>query len=150
MSSSSVDVSGRVNANEILNRVLAILCRSFPMYLEYARPAASKADRQALETLAQLRSDQQAMAARIAAAIEAHGGVAYVGEFPLEYTDAHDLSLDFVTRLAIDYQQQDITVLNRCVQQLQLAPAALPLAEEALGLAKGHLDLLRELAAQSA
>jgi hypothetical protein len=47
--------------------------------------------------------------------------------------------------MAIAYQQQDIAEIEQCVDALRLAPMAHALAEEALGMAKGQLESLREL-----
>jgi hypothetical protein len=69
------------------------------------------------------------------------------GEFPMEYTDKHDLSIDYLLLAAVGYQQQDIAAIAKMVEALRTAPAAKSLAEEALGMTKGHLDTLEELAA---
>jgi hypothetical protein len=70
------------------------------------------------------------------------------GEFPIEYTDSHDLSIDYLVQQAIDSQKQDIADLTRCVEALRLAPSAQSLASETLGMAKGNLETLEELARQ--
>jgi hypothetical protein len=38
-----------------------------------------------------------------------------------------------------------VAAIEQLVERLQTAPAAKAIAEEALGMAKGHLDTLREL-----
>ncbi|MCH8840898.1 MAG: hypothetical protein IH831_09560 [Planctomycetes bacterium] len=68
------------------------------------------------------------------------------GEFPMEFTDMHDLGIDYLVNVAIAYQQQDIDAIGRLIEDLQSAPAAKSLAEESLGMAKGHLESLRDLA----
>jgi hypothetical protein len=45
----------------------------------------------------------------------------------------------------VRYQEQDVATIGQLVERLQTAPAARALAEESLGMAKGHLDTLREL-----
>ena len=72
------------------------------------------------------------------------------GEFPMDYTDKHDLGIDFLINSAIEYQQQDIVSIDNLVEKLQVAPAAKALAQEALGMAKGHLDSLQELVPENA
>ncbi len=57
----------------------------------------------------------------------------------------HDLSLDFLIAAAVRYQEYDLTAIQEIVDGLAPAPAARALAEEALGMSKGHLDSLREL-----
>jgi hypothetical protein len=63
----------------------------------------------------------------------------------MEFTSVNFLSLDYLIRRAIGYQTADIAALAQCVQQLHLAPAARAVAEESLGLAKGHLEALQEI-----
>jgi hypothetical protein len=63
----------------------------------------------------------------------------------MEFTDTHDLSIEFSIHEAMDYQKQDIADLEQCVERLRQAPAAQTLAAEALGMAKGHLASLVEL-----
>ena len=72
------------------------------------------------------------------------------GEFPMEFTDLHDLDLLYLMGPAIDYQRQDIQDISELVEQASLAPAVKSLAEEALGMAKGHLDTLQETVAEDA
>ncbi len=67
------------------------------------------------------------------------------GPFPMEFTSVNFLSLDYLIRRAIGYQTADVGALAQCAQQLHLAPAAKAVAEEALGLAKGHLETLQEI-----
>ena len=76
-------------------------------------------------------------------------GLTDTGKFPIEFTDTHDLAIDYLIREAIVCQKQDIADLQGCVDELRLAPAAQSLAAEALGMAKGHLESLEELGAKA-
>ena len=140
----------RADTNLALNRLLVILLRSFPMYLTHARPWTHDGDEQALEVLEHIVADQQGLAERISEFILDSGGEVHTGEFPMDYTDRHDLSMQYIVRLAIDYQTRDVAAIKRLVDELRMAPAAKELAEEALGLAKGHLESLQELVKQPA
>ena len=135
---------------DVLNRLLEILCRSFPMYASYARPWKRRGDERAAETFAHIVADQSALAARVNAAIVEFGAIPNEGRFPIEFTDLHDLSMDYLVREAIVCQQRDIASIEQCVDALRLAPAACELALEALGLAKGHLESLKEVEKQPA
>jgi hypothetical protein len=73
------------------------------------------------------------------------GGRPDPGDFPIEFTDTHDLAIDFLIQEAIECQKQDIAELDQCVEALRMAPAAQSLAAEALGMAKAHLESLDEL-----
>lgn len=98
-----------------------------------------------MESLAAVAEDQQALADRVSRMIYDGGDLPDAGEFPLEFTDMHDLDLDFLINAAVFYQEQDVQAIAELVDALQTAPAAKAIAEEALGLAKGHLDAMREL-----
>ena len=129
----------------LLNRLLAIVGRSFPQYLQYSRPYVPNGRDVLTETIESIVSDQNGIADRISEMLIEADALPRSGEFPIEYTDTHDLSIDFLINMAIQYQQQDIDAVNKIAEQLQLAPAAKSLAEEALGMAKGHLESLREI-----
>lgn len=129
----------------VLNRVLVILQRSFPQYLRYARPYIPPGREKVMETIHEIAAGQDALAERIAEQIIRSGGLPESGQFPTEFTDTHDLEIDYLIEEAIGYQKQDITDLSECVEALRLAPAAQSLAAEALGMAKGHLESLEEL-----
>jgi len=133
---------------DILNRVLTILRRSFPQYVRYARPYVTAADEQAVETFQEISDGQNALGERVNELIVQSGALPDVASFPMEFTDTHDLDFDYLIRAAIGYQQQDIADLKECAESLQLAPAAKSLVEEALGMAKGHLESLEELTSE--
>ncbi len=133
---------------EILNRVLVLLTRSFPQYLRWARPYIPTGRENVTDTLDQIVAIQNALADRIGQYIFESGGLPDQGRFPIEFTDTHDLAIDFLIREAIGYQKDDIANIEECVEALRLAPAAQALAAEALGLAKGNLESLEELPAR--
>lgn len=136
-------------AVQSLNSLLATLCRSFPQYLQYSRPHVPKGRAEVLETLDAIVVDQNTICDRINALLVNSGSRRRSGEFPMEFTDLHDLDIDFLLKYAVDYQEQDIARIDKIVQQLRTAPAAKAIAEEALGMAKGHLDSLRDLTLSS-
>jgi bacterioferritin (cytochrome b1) len=137
-------------AIHLLNRLLAIHERSFVQYLAYARPYVPPGREDLLEALAAMDNDQDVMAARISHMIIDGGGLPRSGEFPMEFTDMHDLSVDFLLQAAVQYQRYDVEAIGEIVDRLTTEPAARSVAEEALGMAKGHLDTLRELASPKA
>jgi hypothetical protein len=131
---------------EILNRVLVLVMRSFPQYLRYAKPYIPPGREKVLETINDIVLSQDRLADRIGRYISDSGGLPDPGRFPVELTDTHDLAIDFLIREAIAYQREDIANFEQCVEALRLTPAAESLAAEALGMAKGHLESLQELA----
>ena len=141
-----------MNADTIywLNRLLAIHCKSFPQYLRWSRPHVPAGRGEELEAVQAIAQDQDVMAERISRMIVDADALPRSGEFPMEFTDLHDLDIDFLLRLAVRYQEQDIGAIQQLVDRLHTAPAAKATAEEALGMAKGHLDTLRELTQSNA
>jgi len=129
----------------LLNRLLAIVGRSFPQYLQYSRPYIPPGRSSLFEAVEAIAADQNVMVERISQLISDAEATPRYGEFPMEYTDLHDLDIDFLVGSAAKYQEQDVTSIGNIAEELRLAPAAQSLAEEALGMAKGHLDSLREL-----
>jgi bacterioferritin (cytochrome b1) len=128
-----------------LNRLLAIHCRSFIQYLRWARPHVSPGHEEEIDALTAIADDQDGMAERITRLIIDAGALPHSGEFPMEFTDLHDLDIDFLVSAAVKYQEFDLTAIQKIVDGLAAAPAARAIAEESLGMSKGHLDSLREL-----
>ncbi|QDU95403.1 hypothetical protein [Lignipirellula cremea] len=135
-----------IDTASVLNRLAVILGRSLPMYLNYARPYALFGDDEAGDTLTQIAIDQRQMVDRIGEMIvEADAPIVH-GEFPMVFTGFHDLSYSYLIDQMLLYQKRDIAAIVDCVDQLRMAPMAKALAEEALGMSKGHLDTLQDLA----
>jgi bacterioferritin (cytochrome b1) len=130
---------------DTLNRVIEILERSFPQYLRWARPYVPAGRTNIMQTIETICTGQNALAARIAEQIFESGGLPDHGDFPIEYADTHDLDIDYLIDESLDCLKQDISELESAVDTLRLSPAAQTLASEALGLTKGHLELLAKL-----
>ena len=134
---------------DVLHRVLTILERSFPQYLRYARPYIPPGRENVMQTIHEIAAGQDALAERVTQQIFESGVLPDHGDFPIEFTDTHDLSIDFLVNEAVDCMTQDLADLRRYVDTLRLAPAAQSLAAEAAGLTSGHLELLQKLANNS-
>jgi hypothetical protein len=134
-----------IDAIRQLNRLLAIHCRSFVQYLRWSKPYVPPGHEDELDTLAAIAADQDALAERVSKLVVDSGALPRSGEFPMEFTDLHDLDIDFLIAAAVRYQEHDLTAVQQVVDALAAAPAARAIAEEALGMSKGHLDSLREL-----
>ena len=82
---------------EILNQLLALHTRSLPTYLLSAKPwVSNEAAQAALTVLEQIAADQGLVAGRIVAVIRDEQGPPASSEFPINFTDMHDLSLDYI------------------------------------------------------
>ena len=130
---------------DILNRVLIVHNRSLPMYLHDALPWVRHGEDGSMETMRQIVRDQKQVVDRIGAMILDNTGVFEQGEYPLSFTGYHDMAFDWVLNLAIERQQKTISYLQKCAEQLSLAPMAKAVVEETVGMAKGHLEMLQEL-----
>lgn len=138
-----------------LNRLLTIEYRSLPMYLHDADPWARSSDEAAREALDHIIADQLHMSQRIASHIQDLGEAASPAEFPMEFTDLHFLSLEYLLRELLRYQRQAIADLEECVAALAEsddadAEDAQRLAEETLGMERAHLESLEHFAMQPA
>lgn len=137
------------NTVDILNELMVLHYRSFAMYLLEASPWKHHGDEKATEVLSDIIADQQETCRRIAEVIIARGGDPERGAFPTEWTDTHFLSLDYLLTELVAAQQRDIATIQRAVERLWNDPPAQSLAKESLGAAKGHLQSLEELVAES-
>ncbi len=132
-------------STDLLNRLLVIVTRSFPQYIRFAQPYILPGRRAVGEAIEAIVDDQEGLSDRICQMIVDAGQIPHRGNFPMQFTDKHDLSVDYLVDISRDYMRQDIALLDRLIDQMQQAPAAKALAEEARGMAKGHLETLQEL-----
>jgi hypothetical protein len=128
----------------VLNELLRVVCRSLPAYLADARPWAPSDERQLRASLERLAADQQHYARRVEEAIGEYGGRPDPGRFPASFTAKNDLSLEYLRQEVINRQAEDIAAIECCAAELSDIAPLRALAEEILGNAKGHLDILTE------
>ena len=94
------------------------------------------------EVLADVASDQLRIADRIGELIVDHGGTVPSGQFPDRFSTLHDLAFDFLLAELIRYQDRTVAAIEKFVPLLSRSSMAQTLAQEALGMAKAHRDLL--------
>jgi hypothetical protein len=129
----------------VLNELLRLLCRSLPAYLADAKPWTQPEDRQLRTALEHLVADQRRYARRVTQQITQRGCRPDAGRFPAEFTAKNDLSLEYLRQEMIRQQEQNILVIRRCAADLEGLAVLHSLAEEILGNARGHLDILKEM-----
>jgi hypothetical protein len=129
----------------LLEELFTILCRSLPAYLADAKPWSSSAAQGLRDELTRIVADERRYAKRTADAIIELGGQPDAGRFPDEFASKNDLSLDFLRDEIVERQQWNIAAIEHCAAQLESTAALHSLAEEILGNARGHLDILKEL-----
>jgi nitrogenase subunit NifH len=130
---------------DVLNRLLAILQRSLPEYLQGSRYWTHRGDERAEAIVRQLVEDQRAYMARLADLIlNRHGQIA-PSSFPMEFTDLNLLSLDYLLQELIQHQRANIATIEECIDDVGSDRPARELAEEILGNARGHLENLESV-----
>lgn len=137
-------------SRDALTRLLVVQHRSLAMYLRDAAPWTPPGEEQATETLEHIAADQRTMSGRIVDFLIDRYGRVDTGEYPLEFTGLNDCAMEYMVRELIAAQKQTIGVIEGCVRDLARDPAALVLAEESLGAARGHLESLEELSPRPA
>ena len=135
---------------EALNKLYVLHHRSLPVYLHYAPPYQLARNAKASATLGQIVADQTRTADQLATLVLDSGGQIDPGEFPMWFTGLHDLSVEYLVAKLSERQERFIAACEQLAESLTLAPYAQAAAREAVGEAKGHLDNLRELAAEPA
>ncbi len=134
------------DAIDPLQRLLAVLHRSLPMFLAEVGVWTQAKDERAVQTLKNIVADQKALAARVAELILERAPRIDVPQYPIGFADAHFLSLDSLVSRLQSEQRLAISTMEACVQELSTDPVAKSLAEEALGSEKAHLEAIEELA----
>ena len=133
-----------MNTIDVLNQLLALHGSSLPMYLTSAPPHRQKGDEKAWEAIRHIVEDQQLMVDKIAAYIESAGGTPDMGEFSMDFTGMHDLSVDYILQSVLSSQQVDVEAIEEISGQLPQGSQGKTLAQEALGAAKAHVQSLEE------
>jgi len=139
-----------VNPVDVLNRLVVLHHRSLPMYLGYASPTWLRGDERAREVLRQIADDHQQAVDRLGEMVMELGGTVQFGSFSMTYASYHDLDFGFLRGRLIEHQKHLIATLEQSVRHLEPVPLAQALAQESLGAAKAHLELLEELGQPSA
>jgi hypothetical protein len=132
---------------QTLDELLGILSCSLPAYLADAKPWTPLSDRQQKlqAAIGRLAADQQRYAERVREAIVSLGGRPDPGRFPQSFAAKNDLSIEFLRREIVERQQHDIEAVARCAAALAETASLHALAEEILGNAEGHFDILKEM-----
>ena len=138
------------NIIAMLNRALATVYRSLPMFVELVDPWTHPGDEGGERLLANIVADQKLYSGRLADLILDLAGSPDPGAFPMVYTDLHLLSLDYLLVEIAEQQRRDVATLAECVTDAASNARAKALLEEVLGNARGHLESLEQVAGQAA
>jgi hypothetical protein len=130
---------------ERLNCLLRVLCRSVAQYARGASPWTPPERQAVAEAIADLANDQDYYAGKVAAAVQQRGGRPEPDTFPMDFTAINDLSIDYLLRTVLEGHRRDTAELERCAAALSDDPALGELAEEIVGNARGHGEILARL-----
>ena len=133
-----------LNTVQLLNRLLAIHGGSLPMYLASAPPHRQHGDKDAWGKIQNVIGDQKLMIDKIADYVESLDGTPNMGEFPMDFTGMHDLSMDLILQKASERQTNEIAMIEQISSELDAGSQARALAQESLGAAKAHLQSFKE------
>ena len=135
----------RLDPIDSLNRLLQLVYRSLPVYLEGVQPWIAPGKEAALELLRRVAADHRRYAERLVSAIRQSGARPEFGSFPAFFTSVHDLSLDYLVRRVRESQRQALQEIDRCTADLAGQSRWQWLADEILGNTQGYLEMLEEL-----
>lgn len=129
----------------VLNRLLHILSRSLPRYLQDAKPYARPDQAALCNAIDALAADQAHYARLTAEAIENAGGMPEPQAFSAGLGAVNDLGVDYLLREVLRRHRDETAQIEAIDAELACSIAHGPLAREILGNARGHLDILERL-----
>ena len=135
------------NTIDILNRILGVYNASLVAYAKYAEQWVAHGQEEAMALVNDAIEDQEHSVKVLGERILELGGIVQPGAFPLTYTSLHDVSLDYFLNLMIVTQQDDIDVIQQCVDSLEADTRDRAIAEEVVGNAQAHLETFQEIVA---
>jgi hypothetical protein len=134
-------------ANLALNEILVILHRSLPVYLSFATPWVAHGNEESHRVLARIVEEKEGDVHRLTELLDSRRHTIIRGEFPMDYTSLHDVSLEFLTGQLIGEQRQEVQRIESCERRLTGDPEGRNLAAEVLETARRHLRWLETLGA---
>ncbi|PQO30694.1 hypothetical protein C5Y96_14635 [Blastopirellula marina] len=129
---------------ELLNRIAALHHRSLPTYLTYARPWVSSGSESKAVIIDDIAADHHDLVQRTLRVLEADDRPVALGDFPMEYTDLNDLSLDFILQELTHYERRLLKTLEEIASWMDREQSSYFLVNMAIGMAMGHLENLAE------
>ena len=130
---------------DILNRMLGIHNASLVSYIKYAEPWVAYGQEESMALVKDAIEDQERSVKILGERILELGGIVQPGAFPLTFTSFHDVSLDYLLNVLLVAQQDDIDVIQQCVNSLEVDTRDRAIAEEILGNAQAHLETFQEI-----
>ena len=130
---------------DILNRMLGVYNASLVSYIKYAEPWVAYGQEESMALVKDAIEDQERSVKVLGERILELGGIVQPGAYPLTFTSFHDVSLDYLLNVLLVTQQDDIDVIQQCVNSLEVDTRDRAIAEEVLGNAQAHLETFQEI-----
>lgn len=132
-------------ANLALNEILVTLHRSLPVYLSDAVPWVAHGNEEAHRVLARIVEEKEADVHRLTELLNSRRHTISRGEFPMDFTSLHDVSLDFLIKQLVGHQRHEVQRIEACERRLAGDREGRNLAAEVLETAQRHLRWLETL-----
>lgn len=142
--------SSEPDSNHALNRVLVVLHRSLAAYLSYADPWVAYGNEESRRIFDRIVADKKERVAQLTTLLHARRHTIDFGEFPMDFTSLHDVSLDFLLKGLVEHQRRDVQTIEGCLGRLKGDAEGRALAEEILASSQRHLHSLEVLTRQPA
>ncbi|MEX2138637.1 MAG: hypothetical protein WD894_05210 [Pirellulales bacterium] len=136
--------------NQALNQVLITLHRSLPMYISFADPWVAYGNEEPRRVLNRLVADKQEYVGRLTTLLDSRRYTIDFGEFPMDFTSLHDVSLDFLLKQLIEHQRREVEAIENRLGRLARDAEGGALVGEILTNSRRHLQSLEGLSRQAA
>jgi hypothetical protein len=136
------------DSNQALNQVLITLHRSLPAYLSFADPWVAYGNEEPRRILTRMVADKEQFVARLTALLDARRHTIDFGEFPMDFTSLHDVSLEYLLNQLVEHQRRDVQTIEATLGQLAGDAEGRALVEEILASSRRHLHSLESLTRQ--
>jgi hypothetical protein len=98
--------------------------------------------------LTRMVADKEQFATRLTALLDSRRHTIDFGEFPMEFTSLHDVSLEYLLSQLIEHQRRDVQAIEAALGQLTSDVDGRALVEEVLASSRRHLHSLESLTRQ--
>jgi hypothetical protein len=132
-------------ANLALNEILVILHRSLPVYLSHAAPWVAYGNEESHRVLGRIVAEKEDHVHRLTELLDGRRYTIDRGEFPMDFTSLHDVSLEFLIMQLIRDQREETQRIESCERRLAGDREGRVLAAEVLDTARRHLRWLETL-----
>ena len=138
------------DSNQALNQVLITLHRSLAAYLSFADPWVAYNNEEPRRVVTRIVADKEQFVTRLTALLDSRRHTIDSGEFPMEFTSLHDVSLAYLVNQLIEHQRRDVQTIEAALGKLSSDAEGRTLVEEILASARRNLHSLESLTRQPA